>query len=414
MIEVNRTTLDNGLKIVHSYDGATAMVAVNVLYGVGARDESPEMTGLAHLFEHLMFGGSVNIPDFDAQIERAGGKNNAWTSNDFTNFYDILPAQNAETAFWLESDRMHSPSFSEKVLQVQKSVVTEEFKQTCLNRPYGNEMHCLRSLAYTHHPYRWPVIGLEPSHIARVNNYHARHFFSTHYGPDNAVLAVSGNISFERVKILADKWFGQLKPVFGRAGAPRNYPVEPIQEAPRLLEVTGPVPSTDIILAYKMDGYGTEQYFAADLLTDLLSNGESSRFYRNLLMHTDIFSGVDASILGSEDPGLLLVAARLRNKGSDAEQEALRAIENQLAELTAGNISEREVRRTVNRLESAKIFENLSYLAKAQTLALAEYHGEDINTQMEPYHHLTPDSLTSHAREIFNPNRCSTLIYRPA
>ena len=210
MIETTRFELGNGLRFVHNYDGNTAMVAVNVLYNVGARDERGDLTGLAHLFEHLMFGGSVNIPDFDGAIERAGGKNNAWTSNDFTNFYDILPAQNAETAFWLESDRMLSPSFADRTLEVQRSVVTEEFKQQCLNRPYGDLSHHLRKLVYTAHPYSWPVIGKTPEHIARVTPQDTREFFFSHYAPNNAVVAVSGNITAEETRRLAEKWFGDI------------------------------------------------------------------------------------------------------------------------------------------------------------------------------------------------------------
>lgn len=410
MIKVNKFTLDNGLRVVHNYDGTTAMVAVDILYGVGARNENPELTGLAHLFEHLMFGGSVNIPDFDAQIEQAGGRNNAWTSNDFTNFYDIIPAQNVETAFWLESDRMLSLAFSDNALEVQKKVVVEEFKQQCLNQPYGDESHFLRSMVYRRHPYAWPVIGKEPSHIERVTQDDVRSFFAANYAPDNAVLAVSGNVEFERVRELAEKWFG---PIPRRNIVRPPLPEEPEQTAPRLAEATGHVPATDIIIAYRMDGYGTEQYFAADLITDLLANGTSSRFYRRLLMGTELFSSVDASIIGSEDPGMLMLTARLRNEGEDAERKAIEAINAEIEKLKDGDAGEREITRAINRMESARMFEHLSYMAKAQSLALAEYHGEDINGLIDSYRALTPESIARHSREIFNPDRSSTLIYRP-
>ncbi len=410
MIKVNKFTLDNGLRVVHNYDGTTAMVAVDILYGVGARNEDPSLTGLAHLFEHLMFGGSVNIPDFDAQIEQAGGKNNAWTSNDFTNFYDIVPAQNIETAFWLESDRMLSLAFSDRALEVQRSVVIEEFKQQCLNQPYGDESHRLREMVYRTHPYAWPVIGKEPSHIERVTQDDVRRFFAANYGPDNAVLAVSGNVEFGRVRELAEKWFG---PIPRRGIERRPLPREPEQTAPRFAEATGHVPATDIVVAYRMDGYGTEQYFAADLITDLLANGTSSRFYRRLLMGTELFSSVDASITGSEDPGMLMLTARLRSGGEDAEREAIAAINAEIGLLKDGDAGEREITRAINRMESARMFEHLSYMAKAQSLALAEYHGEDINTVIDRYRALTPESIARHSRDIFNPDSSSTLIYRP-
>lgn len=410
MIETNKLTLPNGLRVVHNYDGTTAMVAVDVLYGVGARYESPELTGLAHLFEHLMFGGSANIPDFDAAIERAGGKNNAWTSNDFTNFYDVVPAQNVETAFWLESDRMMGLAFSDKALEVQRSVVTEEFKQQCLNRPYGDESHHLRRLVYNEHPYRWPVIGKTPAHIAKVTQDDVRDFFYRFYGPDNAILSVSGNITFDHVRELAMKWFAPIPAIgFSRP----VLPAEPAQESPRMAEATGRVPSTDIVMAYRMDGYGTDQYYAADLITDLLSNGQSSRFYRNLLVGTGLFSAVDASIIGSEDPGVLLIMGRLAAEGAAAEKDAVGAIERELKKLIDGDASERELTRAVNRMESAQMFDNLSYLAKAQNLALAEYHGEDINDNIAKYRAIDTDAIARHASDIFNPDNRSTLYYRP-
>lgn len=411
MIETTRFQLPNGLRVIHNYDGNTAMVAVNVLYNVGARDESPELTGLAHLFEHLMFGGSVNIPDFDAAIERAGGKNNAWTSNDFTNFYDVLPAQNAETAFWLESDRMLSLAFSDKALEVQRSVVTEEFKQQCLNRPYGDQAHYLRRLAYTLHPYSWPVIGKSPEHIAKVTQQDVRDFFFSHYAPNNAILAVSGNISAEETRILAEKWFGDIP---RRQIVPRSYPQEPEQTAPRVEYATGHVPATDIIIAYPMSGYGTKQYICADLLTDLMANGESSIFYRELLMATDLFTSVDASILGSEEPGLLMLNMRLSKEGEEYEKKAIEVVKAKVAEIIERGFTEQQLTRAVNRMESAMIFGNVSYLAKAQALAQAEYHNEDINHIIDNYRNLTGEDLQQAAREIFRPERENLLIYRPA
>lgn len=410
MIETTRFELGNGLRFVHNYDGNTAMVAVNVLYNVGARDERGDLTGLAHLFEHLMFGGSVNIPDFDGAIERAGGKNNAWTSNDFTNFYDILPAQNAETAFWLESDRMLSPSFAGRTLEVQRSVVTEEFKQQCLNRPYGDLSHHLRKLVYTTHPYSWPVIGKTPEHIARVTQEDTREFFFSHYAPNNAVVAVSGNITAEETRLMAEKWFGDIP---RREIAPRSYGLEPEQTSARHAEVSGHVPSTDITIAYPMEGYGTKQYYCADLLTDLMANGESSIFYRELLMESDLFTSVDASILGSEEPGMLMLNMRLRDNGADNERRAIETVNAKVEEIINRDFSDRQLTRAINRMESAMTFNNVSYLAKAQALAMSEYHNEDINGTIARYRELTGADLRECACDIFRPERANTLIYRP-
>lgn len=410
MIETTRFELPNGLRFIHNYDGNTAMAAFNVLYDVGARDEDASLTGLAHLFEHLMFGGSVNIPDFDGALQRAGGKNNAWTSNDFTNFYDVLPAHNIETAFWLESDRMLSLSFSDKALEVQRSVVIEEFKQQCLNRPYGDMSHYLRAMAYTSHPYSWPVIGKTPDHIAKVTHDDVRRFFFSHYAPNNAIIAVSGNVTATETRRLAEKWFGDLP---RRDVVKRAYSPEPPQSSPRLVEASGHVPATAIITAYPMEAYGTKQYYCADLLTDLLANGESSVFYRELLMESDLFTAVDASILGSEEPGLLMLNMRLREEGMDNERRAIEAVNAKVTELMERGFTQEQLTRAVNRMESAMTFENVNYLAKAQALAMAEYHGEDINGMIGNYRALTPADLTEAARDIFNPARANTLIYRP-
>lgn len=409
-MEVSRFTLANGLRVVHNRDVSTAMVAVDVLYDVGARDESPEMTGLAHLFEHLMFGGSVNVPDFDGELQKAGGMSNAWTSNDFTNFYDVLPAHNVETAFWLESDRMLSLAFSERTLEVQRSVVIEEFKQQCLNRPYGDMDHHLRGLAYKVHPYRYPVIGKDFSHIERVTLDDVRDFFSSHYAPNNAVLSVSGNVDADTVVRLSEKWFGEIP---YREVAKRDYSREPEQTAARELEVGGKVPLAAIAMAYPMEGYGTKQYVTADLLTDLLANGASSRFYRRLTMSGGLFAEADASIIGSEEPGLLLLNFKLHQSDDRSIAEAIEMVEREIEAIKHEPAAQRELTRAVNRMESAAMFANLNYLSKAQTMAMAEYHGEDVSRQIERYRELTPADIRKAAEEIFAPSRRSTLIYRP-
>lgn len=409
-MEINRHTLPNGLRLVHVHDSSTTMVAVNTLYDVGARDEQDNLTGMAHLFEHLMFGGSANIADFDGHLSAAGGTSNAWTSDDFTNFYCILPAVNLETALWLESDRMLQLAFSGRPLEVQRSVVTEEFKQMCLNRPYGDMDHAFRALCYTTHPYRIPVIGKDFSHIEKVTIDDVRRWFNSHYAPNNAVLAICGNVTFEETLQLVEKYYGNIP---RREIAPRQCPQEPLQTAPRTKIMTGNVPQTMIRIAYPMDRYGTQGYFEADTLSDILSNGYSSRFYRRLLMGTGLFTDIDASIMGSEDPGLFLITARLTSQGEETEQRALEAIAAQLDTLCRQEPTPHEIRRCINLLESQRTFSNLSCLSVAQTLATAEMHGEDPDNFMAPYHSHTPESLTAAARRIFRPERANTLIYRP-
>ena len=410
MIEYNTFTLPNGLRIVHNYDSATAMVALNVMYDVGARDENPELTGLAHLFEHLMFGGSVNIPDFDGAIENAGGMNNAWTSNDYTNFYDIVPAHNAETAFWVESDRMLALAFSDKALEVQRHVVIEEFKQTCLNRPYGDMSHHLRAMLYKVHPYRYPVIGKEISHIEKVTQDDVREFFYSHYAPNNAVLSVSGSITFEETIRLAEKWFG---PIPQREISPRNYQSEPVQAEERWTEASGNVPQVAVVRAFKMPAYGEKNYIECDIITDLLASGRSSRFYRNLLMKTGLFTEVDASIIGSDEPGFMMFNAKLTGEDDASVEKSIEAMMGEAQKLIDGDVSEYELTRTINRFESNFLFSSMGFMAKAQSLANHEMHGEDINGIVERYRSVTTDDIARVAREIFNPRHTSTLVYRP-
>ncbi|MCM1483689.1 MAG: insulinase family protein [Muribaculaceae bacterium] len=402
--------LDNGLRVVHHADSTSAMVALNVLYNVGARDEDPELTGLAHLFEHLMFGGSVNIADFDGELELAGGSNNAWTSDDFTNFWQLLPAVNAESAFRLESDRMLGLAFSPRSLEVQRGVVLEEFKQVCLNRPYGDMAHELRDMLYTVHPYRYPTIGKEPAHIERVTMDHVRRFFYSHYAPNNAVLAVTGNISLDRTRSLAEKWFG---PIPRRHIAPRLYPQEPLHLHPVRRTIERHVPQACIVKAFPMDGYGTHRYICADLITDILSSGHSSRFYRELIMGTDIFSEADASISGNEEPGYLMVTGRLRENTPEALRRAEDAIDAQLHRIATQPVSDHELLRAQNRFESNYTFNQLTALSQAQTLSMAVMHSEDPDQTVSRYRAVTPAQILSTAATILSPTRSCTLIITP-
>lgn len=453
MIPYTTFTLSNGLRVVHNHDTSTAMVAVNIIYNVGSRDESPQMTGIAHLFEHLMFAGSVNIPDFDGEMERAGGINNAWTSNDFTNFYDVAPAANLETLLWLESDRMLGLAFSEKSLEVQRNVVIEEFKQTSLNRPYGDLDHRLRSLLYTSHPYRFPTIGKEISHIEKVTLDDIKHFFYSHYAPNNAVLAVSGNVTLEETRAAVEKWFGDIP----RCDvAPRLYLPEPAISSPRREDVVANVPQAMVVIAFPMPGYGKDGYIECDLITDLLASGHSSRFYRNLIMSAataqeatpsetsvnaaavaaadmSIFADADASIIGSEEPGFLMLKARLTDPSDDAIARAEHMLLTQALHLTtlapsailtqtsepslpvsSEGVTDHELRRAINRFASNATFSAVSYLSRAQSLAMAEMHGEDINAIIDRYRAVTPRRIAEVARRIFDPSHRVTLVYHPA
>ena len=413
-IEINRASLPNGLRIVHSRDYGTAMVAVNLLYDTGARDEKRNLTGIAHLFEHLMFGGSANVPSFDATLQAAGGKSNAWTSNDFTNFYLTLPAQNIETAFYLESDRMLSPALSDESVEIQKGVVIEEFKQQCLDRPYGDLFHHLRRLSYAPgHPYSWPTLGLSPEHVAKVTAEDARNWFYAHYSPSNAILAVTGNVDFDKVLNLAEKWFGDIP---ARTITPRHlsspgFPTQDIRE-----DVRAEVPLPIIVTAVPMGKYGTTSYHAADTITDILSAGRAARFNTNLLYgpHHGMFSSAEASIIGSEHEGLLLLTARLSdNKDTtvDSAREIMLDEARKLAE--ADGISPYELERTFNNFEATFHFSNIDYASKATNLAMAEYHGEDINNSVDERRSLSADIIISEARKLFFDTPTISLAYRP-
>ena len=413
MIEFQRYTLANGLRVIHNYDPSTVMVAVDVLYDTGARDENRDLTGVAHLFEHLMFGGSVNIPHFDLELEDAGGENNAWTSADFTNFFDIVPAQNVETVFHLESDRMLGLSFNPEALEVQRTVVIEEFKQQCLNRPFGDLMHGLRDMLYQPgHPYSWPVIGIEPGHIAKVTDDEIRRRFYAHYAPNNAVLAISGNLPYERGRQLVEKWFGDIP---RREIAPRRMPDPGFPVADVEREMRGAVPYPNVVIAIPMDPYGTLDYRVADCITDLLSAGRSSRLYRNLIAGGDgTIIEADASIVGSEGPGFVMLTARPREDSDEAINNAVAALTAQLRQLAEpGNVTAHELERTLNRFESTFALSNFDALSKAQNLAMAEMHGEDINDTVPRQRRITTADITRVAAQLASQPR-AILKYRPA
>ena len=409
MIQVNRYTLANGLRIVHNEDDSTQMVALNLLYDVGARDEDPSHTGFAHLFEHLMFGGSLHIPDYDTPVQNAGGENNAWTNNDITNYYITLPHQNVETGFWLESDRMFSLDFSPKSLEVQRQVVIEEFKQRNLNQPYGDASHLLRELAYESHPYRWPTIGKEIAHIAQATLEEVKDFFYRFYAPNNAILAVTGHISFEETIRLAEKWFG---PIPARNISPRQLPAEKPQTAVRRKTVERKVPVDAIYIAFHMSNRMHPDYYVYDMITDILSNGRSSRFIQSLVQEQKLFTSIDAYISGSLDEGLLHVTGK-PVEGVSLEQ-AEEAIWKELEKMKTVPVSEQELEKVKNRYESEQIFNNINYLNVATNLAFFELTGkaEDINEEVGKYRAVTAEQIQATSARCFVPENCSILYYK--
>ena len=409
MIQFERFELANGLRVLVHEDNSTPMAAVNVLYNVGSRDENPQQTGFAHLFEHLMFGGSANIPDFDDPLQMAGGENNAFTNSDYTNFYDILPVQNLETALWLESDRMLSLNFDEQVLDVERKVVVEEFKETCLNQPYGDSWHLLSALAYKVHPYRWPTIGLLPEHVESANMDDVRNFFFHHYRPNNAILVVSGNIKPAKVKKLVEKWFGDIP-----AGLipHRQLPQEPPQQQLQEHIQEANVPIDAIFLAFHMVDRLHPDYYATDLLSDVLSNGPSSRLFRRLLKEKQLFSSIDCYLSGTIDAGLFIIEGKPAEGVSLEQAEA--AIWAELHELTAAPIPETELEKWKNKVESILVFSELSVLNKAQNLAFFELIGDAdlINSEAKLYQQITTADLHRVAQSMLRLENCSRLLYK--
>jgi zinc protease len=385
------------------------MVVVNVLYDVGARDEDPKRTGFAHLFEHLMFGGSVNIEDFETPLQLAGGENNAYTTNDFTNYYIQLPAENIETAFWLESDRMLSLAFSEKSLEVQRKVVMEEFKEHYINKPYGDVWFKMREMVYKKHPYRWMTIGSELSHIEEARLDDVKNFFFKYYRPVNAILVVAGKVTVQQVKELAEKWFGDIP-----AGEKyvRDLPAEPAQKEARRLELTADVPLDALYKCYPMSSRTDKGYYIADLITEVLGGGASSRLYQSLVKEKKLFSQIECYHTGSVDPGLVVVEGKLI-KGVSLEA-ADAAVEEVLEQLKAAPISAEELTKIKNKTESAIVFEDMSVMNRASSLAIYELLGDVnmMNTELGRYQAVTAEEILATSRQLFDKKNSNTMYYR--
>jgi predicted Zn-dependent peptidase len=408
MINYKKFLLENGLTVLVHEDKSTPLVAMNILYNVGSRDEDPSITGLAHLFEHLMFGGSINIPDYDTPLQFVGGENNAFTNNDITNYYLTIPSENIETGFWLESDRMLELDFSSKNLDTQKNVVIEEFNQRYLNQPYGDAILKLRPMVYKIHPYRWPTIGMDMAHVKNVDLEHVKSFFFSHYAPNNAILALTGNIGFERAFKLANKWFG---PIEKRAIKTRNLPAEPAQTEERILTTENDVPSTALYIAWHVGPRNSTDFYTLDLITDLLAGGESGRLYTKLVREKKLFSEINAYLTADIDPGLIIVQGKLM-KGVDI-QYAEECVNKVINDLQSSNGIEDEMEKVKNKFESSTVFSNTSILNKASNLSFFQHLGnpEFINTEVETYRNVSCDMVIEATKRYFIRSNCCILRY---
>lgn len=409
MIQFERFTLSNGLRVVVHEDASTPMAVVNVIYDVGARDEDPAKTGFAHLFEHLMFGGSLHVSSYDEPLQLAGGENNAFTTNDLTNYYCQLPAQNIETAFWLESDRMLSLAFDTKSLDVQRKVVCEEFKEHYINKPYGDAWHQMRELAYTTHPYRWMTIGKQLSHVEDATLEDVKAFFFKHYTPVNAILVVAGAVNAAQVRELAEKWFG---PIPSGTRYVRNLPQEPTQAAARRKEVVADVPLDAFFKTWHVYAREDQRYYTTDLITEILGSGASSRLYQSLVKEKQLFSSIECYHFGSMDAGLLAIEGKLV-KGV-ALEDAEAAVGVEIEKLQQDGISDKELQKVINKTESMMAFEDMSVMSRATSMAIYELMGDAnlINTELHRYQRVTTQDILDESRIIFREANSNTLYYR--
>lgn len=409
MIQFEEFSLDNGLQVIVHEDPTVQIAVMNILYNVGSRDEHPDKTGFAHLFEHLMFGGSRNVPSYDEPLQLVGGENNAFTNTDITNYYLTLPATNLETGFWLESDRMLSLSFDPKVLEVQQKVVVEEFKQRYLNQPYGDVWLKLRPLAYTTHPYQWATIGKEISHIEDATMEDVKDFFFRYYVPNNAILVVAGNVTVADVKRLSEKWFG---PIPSGRKLERKLPLEPKQDSKRFLEVESKVPADAFYKAWHMPGRFHRDYYAADLLSDMLSRGQSSRLYQQLVKEKEIFTSISSFVMGTIDPGLLVISGRLKPGITlpQGEQE----VEAVLRDLLDNGAAHEELIKVKNQAESTVEFGEVEVMNRAMNLAFAKLSGDAnlANREIERIEEVSLADIQRVAQEILREENSSTLYYK--
>ena len=407
-IPFTRQTLANGLHVLVHEDRTTPLAACTIVYRVGSRDEDPACTGIAHLMEHFMFSGSDHAPDFDLALQKVGAINNAYTSQDLTCYYIVLPANNIETALWLESDRMAALSFSQQGLDVQKQVVMEEFKETCLNQPYGDLMMHVYGLSYRNHPYQWLPIGKELSHIEQVDMNIIRRFHDTFYCPANAILVVAGNVHAEEIFAMANKWFGDILP--GRQN-PHRYPQESPSKENRLKEVRKPVPDDMLFKSWLMPARTGADYCAYDLLSDILGTGQSSYLYRKFVMENRLFTDISASVSGSADKGLFFVNGRPA-EGISIEQ-ADEQLTKYLADFQFNDKLSYDLQKVKNNAESIILERNLKVEDRANTLATGEFYSraEDFADERTGYFAVTEEDIRRITETMFKRECGNTLYY---
>ena len=409
MIKYKEKRLGNGLRVLVNRDRASKLAAVNILYKVGARNEEPSKTGFAHLFEHLMFRGTHTVPEFDIPVQMACGENNAFTNNDYTDFYITLPKENIRTALWLESDRMRNLNISKEAYRTEKQVVIEEFKQRYLNQPYGDELMLLRDLAYKVHPYRWSTIGISPEHIEHATLDDVRNFYDLHYRPSRAILSMSADLDEDEMIALAEEYFGDIEDLGGNIA---EIPQEPEQMESRRLIVERDVPATDISIAFHMGDRLSEDFFLGDLASDLLAGGESSRLVNRLIKERGLFSSVNAYITGSIDAGLFVIKGRLMPTTSEAEAEE--ALLGELRDIAEGNVTDYEMEKVKNKFEANMLMGEINIMNKALNLGFYAFTGDItlINREAEIYRAITREKLMAFATRCFAERNSSTLIYR--
>ncbi len=409
MIEFTKFILGNGLTVIHHEDKSTELCVLNLLYKVGSKNEEAHKTGFAHLFEHLMFGGSIHIPNYDEPLQLAGGENNAFTSNDITNYYLSLPANNIETGFWLESDRMLGLAINPKSLRVQKGVVIEEFKERYLNQPYGDIWLKLLPLAYKKHPYKWPTIGKAIAHIKNANQADVNDFFRQNYAPNNCILVVAGNINLEKTKELCNKWF---LPIPSQNILSNPLPQEPVQRKLRRKTVLADVPANLIVMGFHMDQRQSKNFYAMDLLSDIMGSGKGSILYQELIKKKNLFSEIDAYITADAEPGLFIVEGRmLPNTTFEMAEEAIWMVLNHIK---TKNIDENDLKRAQHKNETSIRFGDINPLNRAMKLAYAEYLGDVdlVNKEIDNYLAIHTDDITTESKKVFKESNCSILSYK--
>ncbi len=408
MIQYQKTKLSNGLTVIVHRNVNTPLATFNILYDVGSRDEYPNKTGFAHLFEHLMFEGSLNIPKFDTHVQDVGGTNNAFTTKDITNYYITLPAINIETAFWLESDRMNQLAFSEKSLEIQKNVVSEEYRQSYLNKPYGDWLLLMSPLAYKVHPYRWNPIGIDISHIENSTIEDVKDFFYKHYRPNRAIICIAGNVLPDEMFRLAEKWFGGISPNFDYK---RDLPVEPIQTNERSQSVYRNVPANAIYKTYHMVDRKHKDYYACEILANILANGTSSRLYQNLFKKQGLFNEITSAISGCIDNGLFYIIGKLTQ--NTTLENANSSIENEISKLIINRVSEKELEKVINKIISVLMYSKMDISNIAYGLSYYECLGniDLINNEIESYQSVTIDQIQNVSHKLFTKDNSSTLYY---